>query len=189
MSKRSSKHAQTEEGGLAVMERPREKAIAQLAATAGATKAEVEKAVAEVSASAATVIAAAERMPKIVRQKKVAPALQQAQEDESEAERIKRLKAAKKQSAAAASARSKPQFPAVAVDGLIATCYQRKGASKLSGFGALVQIPAMAGSLKGRWCKHKHATADEAIACATADIKAIGPLTQSLRKATVEVAA
>jgi hypothetical protein len=55
--------------------------------------------------------------------------------------------------------------------GMIATSYRRTsgGAALPTGtYGALLQTAAMAGTLKGRQCRHPHISAGEAIACAKA---------------------
>jgi hypothetical protein len=63
--------------------------------------------------------------------------------------------------------------PAIEVDGMIATSYYRDKHSPMAGtFGALVQEPSMKGTLRGRWCRHSHATSAEAVACAKATITA-----------------
>lgn len=52
--------------------------------------------------------------------------------------------------------------------GMIATSYRRTSGAMKGSYGALLQTPAMKGTLKGRWCRHQHTSAGEAITCAKA---------------------
>jgi len=54
---------------------------------------------------------------------------------------------------------------------MIATFYKRTSGNVVlptGTFGALLQTPAMAGTLKGRQCRHPHTTAQQAMDCAKA---------------------
>ncbi len=68
-----------------------------------------------------------------------------------------------------ATAKVEPVIATKAVaGGMIATSYRRTSGAMKGSYGALLQIPAMKGTLKGRWCRHPHTSAGEAITCAKA---------------------
>ncbi len=147
MSKRTRKNALTQTGGVAVLDRPAAKAVVDSALKSIATSRKA-------STRDKTIATIAQVLKKV------------------DADDFDKL-SVKLQPNAPAAAESKVVKAVIATqaapDDMIAAFYKRTGGSAAlpaGTFGALLQTKAMAGTLKGRQCRHPHASAGEAVACA-----------------------